>query len=258
MDGKKILIVDDSELISMMLQEQLENEGYETVRAVNGAEGIEKVYTEKPDLIIIDVEMPVMKGYQASRLLKSRRDVKKIPIIMHTSCSEDRDKMWAYSSGADAYIVKDADNSDALLKKAEELITASTHDSEMITNAGNPVTQDNIIEILNNLYDYQLFNSTILNMLADVGRNIEDLDKTVENIMSLTANVCESAVVVLMVPMKKKIFCYMLILNDTHKSDVDRLIPLCLNDYCKLFSTAEAEDIEYKIFGIEERDDLNP
>ena len=69
------------------------------IHTVNGAERIEKTYQEILDLIIMLVDMPVMKGYQASRFLKSRRSVQEIPIIMHTSRSDDLDKMWAYSSG---------------------------------------------------------------------------------------------------------------------------------------------------------------
>jgi len=85
------------------------------VRAADGARGIEMAYAEIPDLIVMDVEMPLIQGYQASRLLKHRRGVRDIPIIMHTSLSEDRDKYWAFNSGADAFVNKDFDNLNGLL-----------------------------------------------------------------------------------------------------------------------------------------------
>ena len=72
MPKQKILIVDDSDLVAGILANALGEAGYLTARASNGADGVIAAYREMPDLIIMDVEMPVMQGYQASRLLKSR------------------------------------------------------------------------------------------------------------------------------------------------------------------------------------------
>ena len=109
MDPRLVLIVDDSDLVAGVLEEALGEKGFSVLRARNGMEGIELAYRQLPVVIIMDVEMPLMQGYQASRLLKNRRGIRDIPIIMHTSLSEDRDKYWAVSCGADAFINKDFD-----------------------------------------------------------------------------------------------------------------------------------------------------
>jgi adenylate cyclase len=251
---KKILIVDDSDLIVMLLQETLENDGYETIRAVNGAEGIEMAYREIPDLIIMDVEMPVMKGYQASRLLKSRRGVQDIPIIMHTSNSEDRDRMWAYSSGADTYIVKDPDNLDILLKNINELIGQSKPDRNLIENDSKEIRQDTILEMLNSLYDQQLYNSTILNLLGEVGRSIGDLSETVEKIIGLINNICDSCIAVIMFPQKKLSNSFIYAGEDTYRSDVDKISPICLQDYIETFPDANPDNINTRMIGVDGRE----
>ncbi len=121
MAERTILIVDDSDLVAGVLGGALAAAGYRGVRAANGADGILAAYREMPDLIIMDVEMPLMQGYQASRLLKSRRGVKEIPILMHTSLSEDKDKYWAVSCGADDFVNKDFDNLERLIETVGRL-----------------------------------------------------------------------------------------------------------------------------------------
>ena len=118
----RVLIFEDSDIFADMLIEFLKAAGYNAERAVNGFEGIKLVYTFMPHLIITDVEMPLLKGYQATRLLKARKNTKTIPIIMFTSLGETKDKFWGGQAGADAYIEKSPDNFGQLNNAIKELL----------------------------------------------------------------------------------------------------------------------------------------
>jgi len=101
--GKKILIVEDDANIRELLRLYLEREGYTVVEAENGVEGVKHWKTEKPDMILLDVMMPVMDGWQVCREI---REVSDVPIIMITAKGETADRVSGLEMGADDYIVK--------------------------------------------------------------------------------------------------------------------------------------------------------
>ena len=101
--AKKILIVEDDENIRELLRLYLEHEGYEIVEAENGAEGLNQYKKENPDMLLLDVMMPVMDGWQ---VCKEIRKDSKVPIIMITAKSETLDKVTGLEMGADDYIAK--------------------------------------------------------------------------------------------------------------------------------------------------------
>ncbi len=101
--AKKILIVEDDENIRELIKLYLEREGYEIMEAANGAEGLQEFKNKKPDLILLDVMMPVMDGWQ---LCKEIRRESQTPIIMITAKSETFDKVTGLEMGADDYIAK--------------------------------------------------------------------------------------------------------------------------------------------------------
>jgi DNA-binding response OmpR family regulator len=103
---KKILIVDDEPDAVLMLTMRLEANGYAVISAADGEKGLEKARSEKPDLILLDVMMPKIDGYQVCRLLKFDKNFRHIPIIMITARTQDEDKKVARDTGADAYITK--------------------------------------------------------------------------------------------------------------------------------------------------------
>lgn len=107
--AKKILIVDDEQDIVETLRFVLETEGFECHCAYDGEEGLNKAKEIIPDLIILDVMMPVMNGYKISRLLKFDSNYKDIPILMLTARSQEKDKELGKETGADEYITKPFD-----------------------------------------------------------------------------------------------------------------------------------------------------
>lgn len=117
--GKRILIVDDEPDLIDMLKDRLEAEGYTVIAASDGVEGLEKAKTEKPDLILLDIMMPKMDGYQVCRFLKFDEAFKHIPIILLTARAQPQDKKWGLAVGADDYVSKPFDQAD-LLKKIKE------------------------------------------------------------------------------------------------------------------------------------------
>ncbi len=103
---KKILLIDDEPDIVAMTVMRLEANGFNVVTAEDGNTGYELAKTEKPDLIILDLMLPDMDGYQVCRLLKFDEQFKNIPIIMLTARSQKEDKEWGEKVGADLYMTK--------------------------------------------------------------------------------------------------------------------------------------------------------
>lgn len=104
--AKKILAVDDEKHIVRLVQINLEKEGYEVVTANTGREALEKVASEKPDLVIMDVMMPEMDGLEALAALKNDEATANIPIIMLTAKAQDADVFRGWQTGADLYLTK--------------------------------------------------------------------------------------------------------------------------------------------------------
>lgn len=105
---KKILLVDDEDGIQMLYREELEESGYEVVSAFTGEEGIEKVKSESPDLVILDIQMPGMNGIETLRQMKM--DNPNLPVILSSAYTEYKQDLGAWAS--DAYIVKSSNIND--------------------------------------------------------------------------------------------------------------------------------------------------
>ena len=106
---KKILVVDDERDLVDLLALRFQSEGYDVIQAFDGMDGLEKVRANNPDLIILDVMMPRLNGYQVCRELKQDVKFKKIPIIMLTAKAQESDKFWGMETGAEGYITKPFD-----------------------------------------------------------------------------------------------------------------------------------------------------
>ncbi|MCP4347213.1 MAG: response regulator [Desulfobacterales bacterium] len=256
-DKKRILLVDDSDLIAGILTQFLEKSGYSILRAKNGVQGVEMAYKEIPDLIIMDVEMPMMQGYQASRLLKHRRGVRDIPIIMHTSLSGDKDKYWGASCGVDAFVNKDFNNLDKILSHVEKLCDHPPYNLEVIREDAKSVNKDYIFEMIGAFFDQQLFASTIVNMLGEVGKHIESLPETISSILELLSKVCEFHAAVIIIQYEKKTLAYILPSENIFKSDIDEFYNVCMNNFFKHFPESDPEETSQIFFGIDNRPNFN-
>ena len=102
----KILIVEDQEDNRTILRDLLGHAGFEVLEAVNGIEGIKAAVRERPDLILMDIQMPEMDGYEAARRIKAEPNAANIPIIAVTSFALSGDEQKARAAGCDDYVTK--------------------------------------------------------------------------------------------------------------------------------------------------------
>jgi twitching motility two-component system response regulator PilH len=105
----KILIVDDSPTETHVLTTILEAHSYQVVTAESGKEGVEVAKTELPDLVLMDVVMPGLNGFQATRQLKKEPTTAHIPVVIVTTKDQETDKIWGMRQGAKDYLTKPVD-----------------------------------------------------------------------------------------------------------------------------------------------------
>jgi two-component system alkaline phosphatase synthesis response regulator PhoP/two-component system response regulator VicR len=103
---RKILAVDDEKHIVRLVQVNLERQGYEVVTANDGKEALQKVEEEHPDLVVLDVMMPYMDGFEVLQNLRRNAATRDIPVIMLTAKAQDADVFKGWQSGVDCYLTK--------------------------------------------------------------------------------------------------------------------------------------------------------
>ena len=120
----RILLVEDNEINRDMLSRRLARRGFEVLIAENGQSGVELTVSERPDLVLMDMSLPVMDGWEATRRLKADPDTSAIPIIALTAHAMASDREMALEAGCDDYDSKPVDLS-RLVRKIEQLLAAS-------------------------------------------------------------------------------------------------------------------------------------
>ena len=118
MAGKRILVVDDSPTDRHFLSQLLSSKGYNVITAEGAEDGIAKAKANKPDLILMDVVMPGINGFQATRTLTSDEATKNIPVILCTSKNQETDRVWGTRQGAKDYVSKPIDEAELMGKVA--------------------------------------------------------------------------------------------------------------------------------------------
>ena len=118
----KILIVEDNEMNRDMLSRRLERRGYGIIMALDGKEGVEMVRREKPDLVLMDMSLPVMDGWTATRAIKADAALAAIPVIALTAHAMEGDREKAVAAGCDDYDTKPIELP-RLLEKIEKLLS---------------------------------------------------------------------------------------------------------------------------------------
>lgn len=122
----KILMVDNETDIISIVEFRLKSCEYEVITANNGQEGFEKAAKEKPDLILLDINMPIMNGHEMLERLRSCPDLKSIPVIMLTAYSDRRDISHAAELGISNYVTKPFDFTDLMEKISKALEDSAT------------------------------------------------------------------------------------------------------------------------------------
>ena len=117
----KILLVEDNELNRDMLSRRLIKRGFTVLSAVNGKEGIDKSITEKPDIILMDLSLPIINGWDATKQIKANEETSNIPIIALTAHAMAEDRKKALDAGCDEYDTKPIEF-EGLLEKINKLV----------------------------------------------------------------------------------------------------------------------------------------
>ena len=179
----KVLVADDSPLVLRMIEKMLDAAGFAVVTARDGLEAMEKAFAEDVSLVILDVMMPRMNGYQACRLLKTEPPTKAIPVVILTSKDQAGDRFWGLETGADYYITKDAD--------PQKHPGAGEEDRGLATRAPAPrgaeaaARASTSCRRVNELLDRKLFETTILSEIGRVARSLVHFDETFTSVMGV-------------------------------------------------------------------------
>ena len=138
MDQRKILIVDDEPGLRDLVRINLEHEGFAVVQAENGVQGLDAVREEHPDLVIMDVMMPEMDGWEACKKL---REFSQVPVLMLTARVQSQDIVTGLNSGADDYLLKPF-NMDELMARVRALLRRVPSPNRPVTAAGGEISID--------------------------------------------------------------------------------------------------------------------
>jgi len=118
----RIMIVDDSPTEIHVLKTMLEKQSYEVISAESGEQGVEMAKAEMPDLILMDIVMPGLNGFQATRQISKAPETANIPIIIVTTKDQETDRVWGLRQGAKDYLTKPVDEK-LLMSKIKELLS---------------------------------------------------------------------------------------------------------------------------------------
>ena len=190
----KILLVEDSDSQREFLKEGLSNHGFEVEIARNGAEGYKKLFEYVPDLVISDIMMPAIDGYQLCRLIKNKDETKKIPVILLTMLDKKIDSFWGKKAGAQLFLSKSIDI-DELVKNINATIRRYPVTEEYRTAIAQKATPDNSAQSQLNV----ILNDLLLkSVFANEFRNLSDFMNyeriLVEKLFSLLSSFVEYSV----------------------------------------------------------------
>ncbi|MFA7658269.1 MAG: diguanylate cyclase [Candidatus Gastranaerophilaceae bacterium] len=165
----KILLIDDSSTQLETLKLQLVNAGFNVETASSGVQGYQKVFEVAPDLILSEIVMPNLGGYQLCRLLKNNSATKEIPLMLLTVLDKNIDKFWGNKSGADKFISKTA-SFEEIEKTSKEIIEKHpVSDEYKQVLLKSEINEEIIQNQINNILDELIINSTFLNEFRDLG-----------------------------------------------------------------------------------------
>lgn len=126
-----ILLVEDDNLLVRMYQDKFVRDGYKVNVASNGEEGLVKLKEQKPDLILLDIMMPKMDGFEMLKRIKADPKTKGVPVILLTNLGGQDDAKKGLEMGAVAYLIKSDYTPDEIAEKVKEILEASTRDKSL-------------------------------------------------------------------------------------------------------------------------------
>ena len=189
MSLRTVLIADDSPLVRRMIQKMLEAAGLNVVMAADGLEALEKAASEDVAMVILDVAMPRMNGYQACRLLKTEPTTRDLPVVILTTRDQAGDRYWGAETGADYYITKDTDPQ-RIVELVKNILAERAPKHRPAAEAG-PRTPVDILSRVNQLLDRKLYEATLLSDLGRLARSSVEFDETFTAVMAVVAKAAD-------------------------------------------------------------------
>jgi two-component system cell cycle response regulator len=191
----KILVAEDSLTQATLMKLALQRRGYEVVLARDGIEAIKKAWQESPDLVVSDVVMPRLNGYQVCRLLRDDHATARIPVILLTSLDQRQDAFWGLKSGADKFITKGGDIP-ALVGEIHDFMeqraaAGGEHRGEAADESGRHDQDTDVMERVVHLLDKSLFDTTVVAEIQDLVNNLDDLRATVLGVLEILRRVVD-------------------------------------------------------------------
>ncbi len=211
MAKERVLVVDDSATQLIMYKMALAKAGYLVITAKNGVEGVHLVETENPDLIVSDIIMPELNGYQFCRLVKDDPSRGHIPIILLTSLGQQQDRFWGIEAGANSFVTKSVDTIE-LLKEVERLlknavkpaiIDYSRREEENLDASLSP--EESVKSKINRILEKLLYESTVSNRMRDLSRYAYNRTEMIHRSFDLFQQIIEYNASVLVLYTKKEI-----------------------------------------------------
>lgn len=191
MTTHRLLLIEDSPTQLLTIKRMLEAEGYDVIAAKNGAEGLARAYNESPDLIISDVVMSGINGYQLCRLVKNDPDLFTTPVILLTKLDGSIDRFWGLKSGAERYIPKEPGFA-SLIKAIRELLAEVGASRPRLRVLGDPLKGPGPEEINNRLHqllERLLFEATLADEVRRIGEDIADVEIIAEKLFVLLSSI---------------------------------------------------------------------
>ncbi len=177
-----ILVVDDSDISRAVIKRYLIEAGFRVVEAADGAQGAVQALREVPSVVITDLEMPIMDGFQLARLLKADANTAHVPVVILTSHTEAASRFWGLQTGADAYVTKDDIDSN-LIAVVRGLVRERSGEVPEIQNA--PQGPLDVLARVARHLDAGLMEATLINQTLQIGMDRGDLAKACKDVLSL-------------------------------------------------------------------------
>jgi CheY-like chemotaxis protein len=183
----RIVIADDSPTLRRIVSSVLTSAGHEVVQAEDGVDAVQTVFREQPDAVVMDVQMPRVSGYVATRLLKDDWQTADIPVVLLTSLDAASDRYWGTKTGADGYLTKDFEAPDLTGAVAAVLDKAAEARGGRPSMRPDPVelSADDVLSKVCDLLDRKLFETSVAAEVTELAARTHGFDETVEALLEV-------------------------------------------------------------------------
>jgi signal transduction histidine kinase/CheY-like chemotaxis protein len=186
--GQRILVVDDSPFIHELVKDVLVREGYEVERAMNGHEAMVSIGQNPPDLVLLDIIMPEMSGYQVCRLIRSDDRLKDLAVVMMTAKDTQKDRFWGLEVGADSYITKPIEEK-SLIETVSSLLKEARTPAKPVSE--DELTSETLKGRADDILERKLLELTIINEVGKLFSFLDRPDVLLQNTLGLISQVID-------------------------------------------------------------------